>query len=254
MPDELYYQKGGADEAGSSSVSPDNVSPDTAIPAETGKEQTDDEVITASKLNEILDAYDRKVQSRQDKMASTLDKRVAQAQKEAQTAIDLLKGSGSQLTPEQEANIRQSAVNRALTNAETDSQETAIPAAPQGQPRNQDVDVMSRYVNTTLEKMMQESGVYIAPAEARILIPDINSMQPHEVIYAFKNLIDERKQTNRTSPGSRLPFTQGSGIPGNEALRAQYEQEIKNLPRNAFRAEAMAKLKQRYQQKGLDVT
>lgn len=254
MPDELYYQKGGADEAGTSPVSPANVSPDPAIPAGTGKEQTDDEVITASKLNQILEGWDRKIQSRQDKMASSLDKRVAQAQKEAQTAIDLLKGSGSQLTPEQEANIRQSAVNRALSNTETDSKDTAIPAVPQGQPRDQEVDVMSRYVNTTLEKMMQESGVYIAPAEARILIPNINSLQPHEVINTFKTLIDERKQTNRTSPGSRLPFTQGSAVPGNDALKAQYDQEIRALPKGGNRGETIARLKAKYQAKGLDIT
>lgn len=254
MPEELYYQKGGATEAGTSAVSPENVSPDSAIPADAGKEQTDDEVITASKLNQILEGWDRKIQSRQDKMASTLDKRVAQAQKEAQIAIDLLKGSGSQLTVEQEASIRQSAVNRALSNTEFDSQEPAIPAATQSQPRAQDVDVMSRYVNTTLEKMMQESGVYIAPAEARILIPEINSMQPHEVINTFKTLIDERKQTNRTSPGSRLPFTQGGGIPGNDALKAQYDQEIKTLPRSGNRGEMIARLKAKYQAKGLDIT
>lgn len=254
MPDELYYQKGGADGAGTPAVSPDNASPATANPAVTGAEQTDDEVITASKLNQILEGWDRKIQSRQDKLASSLDKRVAQATKEAQTAIDLLKRSGSQLTPEQEANIRQSAVNSALSNVEIDPRETAIPAATQSQPRDQEVDVMSRYVNSTLEKMMQDSGVYIAPAEARILLPNINSMQPHEVINSFKTLIDERKQTNQTSPGSRLPFTQGSGIPGNDALKAQYEQELRALPRNAVRAEAIARLKGRYQAKGLDVT
>lgn len=254
MPDELYYQKDGAPGAGSPAASPDNVSAEPAIPAGTGKEQTDDEVITASKLNQILEGWDRKIQSRQDKMASSLDKRVAQAQKEAQAAIDLLKGSGNQLTPEQETSIRQSAVNRALSNAEADPKEVAIPAATQGPARVDEVDVMSRYVNTTLEKMMQDAGVYIAPAEAKILIPNINSMQPHEVINKFQSLIEERKQTNRTSPGSRLPFTQGSGIPGNEALKAQYDQEVSKLPRGGNRGEVIAKLKAKYQAKGLDIT
>lgn len=253
MPDELYYQKGGADEAGTSAASPDNVSAQTAIPAGKGKEQTDDEVITASKLNQILEGWDRKIQSRQDKMASSLDKRVAQAQKEAQTAIDLLKGSGTQVTAEQEANIRQNAINRAISNTVPDQAEAAIPAVTQGPARVDEVDVMSRYVNTTLEKMMQDAGVYIAPAEAKILIPNINAMQPHEVINKFRDLIDERKQTNRTSPGSRLPFTQSSGIPGDDALKAQYDQELRNLPRGGNRGDQIAKLKAKYQAKGLDI-
>lgn len=248
MPEQSYYSQVGATGSGNPEASTPNASTDAAAQAVQPPEQTTDEVITASKLNQILSDWDRKVQSRQDKMASSLDKRVAKAQQEAQAAIELLKNSGGNLTPEQEATIKQSAINRAIASAEpaSDSQPELV--------QRQAPDPISAYVNQTLEEMMTEAKVYISPAEAKVLIPNINQMKPHDVINAFKTIIDDRAATTKPGPSSRLPFTQGANIPGNEALKAQYDQELKALPRTGNRGELIARLKARYQQKGLDIT
>lgn len=252
---DTYYTQGNSPTAGSGDELPEETSaaPYNPSKAEAPEKLQGDEVITSSVLKSALSELERKLQSRTDKVVGSLDKRVAQAQAEAQKAIDLFKGAGNTLTPEQETQIRQSAINRAITDIPNDQQPRE--AQPQGRQVNPDVDAIARYVNDELVTMQREADVYISPAELMIRVPDFNKLKPHQAIAKFAELVDERKTTKTTNPASRLPYTQSGSVATDEALRAAYTQELQAIPRGVGnRADKIALLKAKYQKKGLDVT
>jgi len=247
---DTYYAQDGASAAGTAPASSSVTSAQSQNPNEdAAQEKTQgDEVITSSMLRTRLEELERKLQSRTDKVVSGLDKRVAQAQGEAQKAIDLLKGTGRPLTADEEAQIRQNAVNRALMDPAEDRPTQASPQA------NQSGNAIAQYVNNELIELQQKAGVYISPEELRIRLPEFSKLKPHEAISEFAKLVDERKASNQSSPAARLPYTQTGTVNGNEALKVQYEQELRNLPKVGNRGDQLAKLKARYQAKGLDIT
>lgn len=250
MSDKSYYQSG-AEGLGKPNVSDQTISENASLPNEANQELNGNEPVTKSELQSTIRELEqvilRKAQSHTDKTAGTLDKRIKAAQDEAAKAIGMLKSTGVSLTPEQEHNIRQSAVNQALVAAEDSS------PVPERTVDRRDEEL----VNNEVRRIMKETGVYIDPEEANEAIGNVNS--PLEFIRKFEDLA--RQKSNRPQAESRIPtLAPTTGKPAVvDTLQRQYQDEVSQILagkhptiRQGDNA-AVSRMKAEYRKKGLNV-
>lgn len=248
MANEVYFQSGAVD-SGKSEASPQMLSAEASPPSGVTQEVNGNEPVTRELLNkmrqEIEESVLRKTQSMTDKLGSKLDMRIKSAQDEAEKAIKMAKASGVTLTPEQERNISQTAVNDALA-ARDDSPVETRKASP-------DID---SYVDKEVRKIMTQTGVYLDPEEANQLIGTVDT--PFDYLRKFEQICSER--SNSTAPESRIPTLAQGGKPLTvDALKQQYKDEIAlinsgkhpNIRRGDWKA--VTDMKQAYRKKGVDV-
>jgi len=251
MTEQSYYQ-GGATEKGNSEVSPQTVSAETTSPNVVSQESNGNEPVTQAQLQSLAKQLEetilRKAQSHTDKLGSTLDKRIKSAQDEAVKAITMLKATGATLTPEQERTIHQNAVNQALIDRDDSV------AVPERHDRTEPGDL----VNTELQRIMTETGVYIPPEEANALIGTVRSH--YEYIRKFEEICASR--TTKPQAETRIPTLApqaGRSATSVDVLKRQYDEEIAQISANKHptirrgNKEAFVKMKEEYRKKGLSV-
>ena len=255
MTDNVYYQ-GGAKGSGNPDVSPQTVSEDASSPNGAIQELNGNEPVSKAELRTLLESVKKEViesairqsQSHTDKLGSVLDKRIKSAQEKADTAINLAKASGVNLTPDQERIVRQTAVNEAMT-ARDDS-----PDVPDKGRKVEDPD-QSTFVQREVEKIFRRTGVYIAPEEANALIGEVDS--PYEYLKKFEEIVADR--ANRPQAEARIAtmFPAGNKPASIETLQRQYNQEMADIVAGKHptirrgQAAKIVELKNEYRKKGL---
>ena len=133
MTQEVYNQVGGA-----SKGMPDpsaTTSPAASAPTGVkGAESIGNEPITRETLEkfgeEILTKAVRQAQSLTDKMGSTLDQRIKDVLTKADEAIKLAEKGGIAMTDQQKQQIRQNAVNEAISQPEPTPEKPAAASTP----------------------------------------------------------------------------------------------------------------------------
>lgn len=251
MTDNVYYQ-GGAKGSGNPDVSPQTVSTEAASPNDATQELNGNEPVSKAELKSLLESVKqdvlRQTQSHTDKLGSVLDKRIKSAQEKADTAINLAKASGVNLTPEQERVVRQTAVNEAMTVRDDSPAET--PTGKQVESANQDT-----FVQREVEKIFRRTGVYVPAEEANALIGEVDS--PYEYLKKFEEICAER--SNRPQAEARIAtmFPSGAKPATESALQQQYDQEIRLVNTGKHptvrrgNVQQVTALKNEYRKKGL---
>jgi hypothetical protein len=254
MSEQSYYQPGaegkGNPEGISQTTSDEPISPNVV-----SQELNGNEPVTKEQLRSVVEDLEksilRKAQSLTDKLGSTLDKRIKSAQDEAGKAISMLKASGVSLTPEQERTISQTAVNQAIA-ARDDS-----PAVPE-RGKQEAIVEPGDFVNKEVQRIMSDTGVYISPEEAQVLIGQVRS--PYEFIRKFEDICAQR--TTKPQAETRIPTlapTTGRATQSVDVLKRQYDDEIAQINKGTHpnirrgQTEAITKMKAEYRKKGLDV-
>jgi hypothetical protein len=246
--DNVYYNQAGATGAGTPGANAQTPSPAEQAPnAGADQEARSDEVITAAKLNKILEAQKAEWQKQQDKLVTHLDKRVDKAKKETEQAIANLKANGIPLTAEQEANAMTSAVQKALVSGSAEE-------PSQGSQRVES-DPIAVMVNREVAKIMEKTGVHVTPEEAKEKITDYET--PIEFVRKFEEYCNQK--ANPIQPSARIPTlaTSGNNVPGIEVLKQQYESEKAQILAGTHPTvrmgnhEAVTKWKNEYAKKGL---
>ena len=254
MSEQSYYQPGaegkGNPEGISQTTSDEPTSPNVA-----SQELNGNEPVTKEQLRSVMDELEknilRKAQSLTDKLGSTLDKRIKSAQDEAGKAIGIMKASGMTLTPEQERNISQTAVNQAIA-ARDDS-----PAVPE-RGKQEAIVEPGDFVDQEVRRIMSETGVYISEVEAQTLIGQVRS--PYEFIREFEKICAQR--TTKPQAETRIPTlapTAGRATQGVDVLKRQYDDEMAQINKGTHptvrrgNIQQVVNLKNEYKKKGLNV-
>jgi len=252
MTDNVYYQGGtkgtGNPDASPQTASADAVSPNTSMPELNGNEP-----VSKAELRSLLESVKqdvlRQTQSHTDKLGSALDKRIKSAQEKADTAINLAKASGVNLTPDQERAISQAAVNEAMT-ARDDSPDVPDKGRQVGATTDQ-----QNIVQREVEKIFKRTGVYIDPEEANALIGEVDS--PYEYLKKFEEICTDRASRPQAETRIATMFPNAGKPAGLEQLQRQYEQEMAQIVagkhptvRRGNTAQVVA-LKNEYRKKGL---
>lgn len=273
---------GGGQGAGTPPASDQQVSEPAGSQPE-GQEQIGNEqqVITRKDLDaliakvkeETLDEATRRAQSMTDKLGSRVDKEIQSALNQAKQSIELIKEGGVTLTPQQEQAIRDKAINRAYMKLDQEkagsspegSGSNAEPA-PDQNPGNQ-VNPVVQMINAEVQKIMQETGVFISPQEADQFIlgeNGENQLTPFEYVAAFRSLAQQRQQNNMIQSRGRNPnvssyATGGSSVPNNSVLMQQYTKEKQAIANGTHptikrgQTKAIQDLEISYRKKGLDI-
>lgn len=251
MADNTFYE-GGDSASGNAESSPKTIAsgePTQVLPVTESKE---DEVITSTKLKQVLAELESKFQKNQDRVVSLIDKRVAAAKQETERAIEKLKSAGINITAEQERKLSDAALLEAL-------KETSQPEPGTKASGNQEVgDVISRLVNSEAQNILKELDVQLTPAETRQLIPNANELSPFQFLQKFKEVAQAKKNNQQTAP-NRIPTlaTTGGSPPSEDILRQQYQDEIAKIMAGTHptimrgQNEKITLMKSEYAKKGL---
>lgn len=208
------------------------------------------EFVTPQELTERLAEFERRVQSSTDKAVSSVNKKVADAQEKANNAIQMLKGSGLQLSPEQEASIRRKAIDDAYLEVPQSVQDPT----PKGQEQSpqQPQDNVANFVNSEIQKIVDREQVMLSPEEMQ---PYAN-LPPYEFIKKAEDLVAQKKQSRATSAVPSLaPNGQPTG--SQEELRKAYELERAQIYQGTHptikrgNTDAFFAMLNRYQQQGM---
>lgn len=243
MTQTVYNQAGEADKptpATSATTSPDA----SAGTGAKGAESIGNEPITRETLEkfgeEILTKAVRQAQSLTDKMGSTLDHRIKDATSKADEAIKLAEKGGISMTDQQKQQIRQNAVNEAISQPEP---------APEKPKANSTPD----FVDAEVRRIMAETGIYISPEEAEALIG--TGLSPFVYVEKFKQLVETKKRNPSVRLGTLAPG--GDTVNDIESLRNKYQSEIdlinagKHPTIRRGNIGQITELKQEYMKKGL---
>ncbi len=212
MTQEVYNQVGGT-----SKGMPDpsaTTSPETSAPTGgEGKESIGNEPITREYLEkfgeEILTKAVRQAQSLTDKMGSTLDHRIKDATSKADEAIKLAEKGGIAMTEQQKQQIRQNAVNEAISQPDPAPEKPKAASTPD-------------FVDAEVRRIMADTGIYISPEEAEALIG--TGLSPFTYVEKFKQLVEAKKRNPSVRLGTLSPG--GNTVNDVDALRSKYQAEI----------------------------
>ena len=243
MTQEVYNQAGGADKpkpATSATTSPDA----SAGTGANGAEFIGNEPITRETLEkfgeEILTKAVRQAQSLTDKMGSTLDHRIKDATSKADEAIKLAEKGGIAMTDQQKQQIRQNAVNEAISQPEPTPEKPAAASTPD-------------FVDAEVKRIMADSGVYISPEEAETLIG--TGLSPFTYVEKFKQLVEAKQRNPSVRLGTLAPG--GNAVNDLSALKSAYDNEIalintgKHPTIRRGQTAQIVELKNEYRKKGL---
>ena len=243
MTQEVYNQAGGADKgmpATSATTSPAASAPTGVI----GAESIGNEPITRETLEkfgeEILAKAVRQAQSLTDKMGSTLDHRIKDATSKADEAIKLAEKGGIAMTDQQKQQIRQNAVNEAISQPEPAPEKPAAASTPD-------------FVDAEVRRIMADTGIYISPEEAEALIG--TGLSPFVYVEKFKQLVETKKRNPSVRLGTLAPG--GNTVNDVDALRSKYQAEIELINTGKHptirrgNIGQITELKQEYMKKGL---
>jgi hypothetical protein len=243
MTQEVYNQAGGADKgmpATSATTSPAASAP-TGVK---GAESIGNEPITRETLEkfgeEILTKAVRQAQSLTDKMGSTLDHRIKDATSKADEAIKLAEKGGIAMTDQQKQQIRQNAVNEAISQPEPTPEKPAAASTPD-------------FVDAEVKRIMAESGIYISPDEAATLIG--TGLSPFTYVEKFKQLVEAKQRNPSVRLGTLAPG--GNAVNDVSALKSAYDNEIalinagKHPTIRRGQTARIVELKNEYRKKGL---
>lgn len=226
---------GGGKEGGTSTASDQMVSTPQDSQSEGQELQGDEQVITPKYLKEmelrIKEELRREAQSMTDKMGSRLDKEIQAALQRAAEVIELGKASGVKYTPEQEQAIRAKLIDGAYNKMnQADQQSSPQSSATQDMGR-QPGDPWA-LVAQKVQRIMSETGVFIAPDEANAMIfgeKGENQVDPFEYVQAFEAIARQRQLNSRqpTGPNPNIPslVTGGRASTTQTALRQAYLKE-----------------------------
>jgi len=243
MTQEVYNQAGGADKGMPATSDP--TSPAASAPTGVkGAESIGNEPITRETLEkfgeEILTKALRQAQSLTDKMGSTLDHRIKDATSKADEAIKLAEKGGISMTDQQKQQIRQNAVNEAISQPEPAPEKPAAASTPD-------------FVDAEVRRIMADTGIYISPEEAEALIG--TGLSPFVYVEKFKQLVETKKRNPSVRLGTLAPG--GDTVNDIESLRNKYQSEIdlinagKHPTIRRGNIGQITELKQEYMKKGL---
>jgi len=262
-----YGSPGGGNAGeGTPPASPEEVSgADGSQPKTPEQLANENQYVTQEELKSWKDDTLRSVQSMTDKAVSRMDKEIQAAIEQANQSIQLVESTGNKLTPAQADAIRQKAINEAY--AKRGSQEPSTEDSQQEtKAADQGPNPEAAYVQNQVQRIMNETGVYIHPEEANKLIlgeKGENKMDSFQFIKAFESLAKQR-QLNRSQsqgPNPNIPsMVSGGNSPAAlTALRQQYDREraqIRNGTHPQIRRgdiSGIQRLEIAYRNKGLDI-
>lgn len=227
---------------------PVNASPQT----EPGTEGN--QFVSVDQFQQALQDMERKVQGIVDKNISRVDKRVAEASTKAQEAVEMLKSTGMQITPEQEAALRDKAVIRALQ-TEQGHDQVSTPGVSQNKAQGFDLPTRQEPVDpitATAMQMMTSAGVQIDEGDPEFQTLNLKTQNPYEFLTSVQTAITakkERTSKKQTINPAAMPTVTGQGT--GTTLEAQYRAELAKVRQGDV--EAIFALKMKYRSAGLKI-
>lgn len=210
MDNKSFFNQDGAQLSGNNDASPAPVSP--TEPAKV------DGPVTSEMLEARFQEFKREIQSSTDKALGSVNKKVAEAQAEANKAIKMMELGGYQLTDADKAKITRSAIDLAYA-SDPQSPQGSSPMG-QGQVSQPQGDGIAEFVNNSIYEYMTQKGVTLDPSE----MAPYNGLRPDKFIAKAEELIDQKaRNRSLTAMPNQAP---GGAMPeGAEQLRKEYEEE-----------------------------
>lgn len=170
------------------------------------------EQATPAQLQELEQRIMRQTQSMLDKGMSTVNKKVSEAQAQADKAIKSMEAAGIPLTEQQKAAYKRTLIDQAYgqgasENASSPTVQTNLPTA----------DSIGSEVDKEIISAMQAAGVNLLPDEMR----PYAGLSPFAFVAKAKELIEQKRLSQAQS---RIPtqVSQGQAPAGSDALRNEY--------------------------------
>lgn len=164
---------------------------------------------------EAAEAAYRKAQGLIDKTNSTTLKKVQGDLQALTKSLELQRQAGFQISPEQEASLRNQVISRALSEPEStpppDGQPAAQTGSPAAQPGSQDGewDAIVAAVNKMCANIERKAGVTLSEEEVKGIE---HVVDPEDYVEAFRQLVTAKKAQPPTQPNqpTRAPTNLGA--------------------------------------------
>lgn len=156
----------------------------------------------------------RRLQGFVDKTQLNLQKKVTAQLSQLEQSIKLQRDAGIDITPQQEAHLRQTVINKALT--EDSKEEEPHQAQPSGKPTGAEP---SDPFTVEAERMMQAAGVWLDDDDPEITGGMIDDTSPYSFLDSVQKAIAAKRErlaknaeqnATKQTPG----LTGGGGAPG----------------------------------------
>lgn len=204
--------------------------------------------VSRAELAQVLDELKRETQSLVDKNVSRVDRRVEAATRKAEETPETLKAAGMQVSPQQEQQIRTTAVNQALLTSEKPS-EQGMPSPAQGQAGQQ-----AHPVDMAADAILQAHGVSLDQNDPEVKLIDGNTTDPNVYLASITKAAAAKKaRIEKGGNGAAgVPGAIGSGA-SSGSLQQAYEKAIANIPRGQSGQMERSKIRADYRKRGLDI-
>jgi hypothetical protein len=202
--------------------------------------------VSKSELMQMFEEFTRKTQGLVDKNVGRLDKRVSEAMSKVEGSIEVLKSTGMTFTPEQEAQLRNKAMNDALMAKETPQTSQAAPAQVQTEGAGQ-VDP----ITAAARLIMSKNGVNFKDGDPEISLIDTTTEDPEAYLDSVKAAVKaykERQTKPKTQAGAPSAVGKGSGV-----LAPNADQYISEMIAAKGKPEEIRTIKEKYRKAGLAV-
>lgn len=206
--------------------------------------------VSKAELSQTVEQLKREVQSLVDKNVSRVDQRVAEANRKATDTLEMLKASGMQVTAQQEAQIKNAAVNQALQTADPSTQGTTAPAQGQQAQQIHPVDMAANAI-------LKATGVSLDDADPEIKMINMDAIRTGDSDAYLASIqvaasAKKARMSKGTGGAAATPGAIGSGASGGD-LMAQYQKELATIPRGQTGAMQKTQLNAKYRKRGLNI-
>lgn len=190
------------------------------LPSAEGEESTQPEYLTKAEAQRLIAEAEekalRKAQSSTDKAIDSIFKKVQDDLRSLTQTIEFQRNSGIEVSPEQEQQLKQQLVTRALAGAP----ESAQPSPPQEAPQKEEVDP----VTAEAWRMMEEAGVLVDEddPEAKLL----NFSSPYKFLKSIESAIEAKKERISERPARTPTNVGGRGAPTNSIVDVTDHREL----------------------------
>lgn len=174
--------------------------------------QVPEQAATPAQLQELEQRIMRQTQSLLDKGISSVNKKVAEAQANANKAILSMEQAGIPLTEQQKAAYKRTLIDQAYGQAPSE-----IASSPSVQTNLPEPDPIGSEVDKEIVSAMQAAGVTLLPEEMR----PYTGLSPFAFVAKAKELIEAKRLSQAQS---RIPsqVPTGTAPAGSDALRNDY--------------------------------
>jgi len=223
--------------------------------AGTGNQEPQPNYITREEAERLAEKAAEESYRRAQGLFDKGNQKVQMRLQEVERTIALNAAAGIETTPEQRRAMEQQALRDAYTPEAQPNDEPSVPHdPPPQQPAPVDAGGQDQLdpINAEAVRIMQQAGVDLLDGDPEVEkhLANVREMNAIAYLQAVERAAAEKAQRLVRSPQARVAGL-GSGGPAGGDLESQYKAEMANVKRGDI--QAIAKIKAKYQKKGLPV-